>query len=65
MSLEILAFFTSALCAMLLVGIEGYHILNIKNYTGTVLPVVMGILDKAYKDAPEDEASQMDPAEIV
>lgn len=60
MSLEILVFFTSALCAMLLVGIESYHILNIKQYTGAVMPLIEGFVDKI---APIE--GDMDPEEIV
>ena len=60
MSLEILAFFTSAMCAMLLVGIEIYHTLNIKHYTGAVMPIIEGFVDKI---VPIE--GDMDPEEIV
>jgi len=60
MSLEILAFFTSAMCALLLLGIERYHTLNIKHYTGTFMPLIEGFVVKI---VPIE--GDMDPEEIV
>ena len=60
MSPELLCFLTSALCALLLLGIERYHTLNIKHYTGAVMPLIEGFVDKI---VPIE--SDMDPEEIV
>ena len=62
MSPELFCFLTSALCAMLLVGIESYHSLNTKHYRGSVIPLVEGFVVKVYD---EKRADEMDPEEIV
>ena len=62
MSPELFCFLTSALCAMLLVGIEAYHSLNTKHYRGSVIPLVEGFADKVYD---EKRADEMDPEEMV
>lgn len=63
MTPEVFCFITSALCAMLLVGIEAYHILNTKHYNGSVIPLIEGFLTKII---PEDTIeSEMDPTEMV
>lgn len=45
---------------MLLIGIESYHTLNIKHYTGAVMPIIEGFVDKI---VPIE--GDMDPEEIV
>ncbi len=60
MTPEVLGFLTSAMCALLLLGIERYHTLNIKDYTGAVMPLIEGFVDKF---VPIE--SDMDPEEIV
>jgi hypothetical protein len=62
MTPELFCFLTSALCAKLLDGIEGYHAHNTKHYRGSVIPLVEGFADKIYDEKCVDE---MDPEEIV
>jgi hypothetical protein len=62
MSPELFCFLTSALCALLVIGIEGYHSLNTKHYRGSVIPLLEGFADKFCDDKLKDE---MDPEEIV
>jgi hypothetical protein len=63
MTPELFCFLTSALCALLLVGIESYHILNIKHYRGSVIPLVEGFVNKVCdEEITEDD---MDPTDMV
>lgn len=65
MTPEVFCFLTSALCALLLFGIEGYHILNIKHYNGSVIPIIEGFVAKAYDDQTVENGSEMDPTDMV
>ena len=49
---------------MLLLGIEVYHILNIKHYSGAVFPLIEAFTNKIYPENSIIE-TQMDPTEMV
>jgi hypothetical protein len=63
MTPEILCFLTSGLCALLILGIEGYHILNIKHFRGTFIPLLEDVAIKVCDKILPDE--DMDPTDMV
>lgn len=65
MTPELFCFLTSVLCALLLFGIEGYHTLTIKYYSGTVLPIIEGFVAKAYDDQTIGNGCEMNPTDMV
>lgn len=64
MTPELLCFITSMICAIFIILIEIYYILNITHYKGNVIPLIEVVVDKIYdkKNYADDE---LDPMDIV